>query len=279
MRRVALRLTDSRTREVAFEGERVHRGLPCPICAHLHRRQSWCLVDQYRGLAICPRVQSDRPIGAAGWLHSLDGSPPRLGEVWVEAGPPADDLPDMGGLLARARLDVSELDDRVVELSKAWGVPTASIHRLRPGWDRERGCYLFPMYAWDRAGAWIVCGLRTRRGTRKAAVTGSRNGILVPDGREKPDRSRDLYVVEGESDLAAALWLGLQAIARPGCLAVESLAVRYSAGCDVVIVRDNDGPGRDGAQRLRLLMKDRARSVAVLDPPPNFKDLRELAKV
>jgi hypothetical protein len=135
------------------------------------------------------------------------------------------------------------------------------------------------MRGWTREGRWTVCGIRTRSGSRKAAIRGSRNGLIVPEGVEKPDRRRDLYVVEGESDLAAAVSLGLQAVARPGCLAVESLAVRYCAGCDVVIVRDNDGPGREGADRLRLLMKGRAKSVAVVEPPKHFKDLRDWAQV
>jgi hypothetical protein len=279
MRRIVIRLTDRKTGEVTFEGERVHRGLPCPVCTHLHRRQSWCLVDSERGLAICPRVQSSKAIGSAGWLHATDGSEPNLAPVNVETSSAPDELPDMAELFRSYRRDPDALEASVELLSAQWGIPADAIHRLRPGWDAEHRRHLFPMRGWTREGRWTVCGIRTRSGSRKAAIRGSRNGLIVPEGVEKPDRRRDLYVVEGESDLAAAVSLGLQAVARPGCLAVESLAVRYCAGCEVVIVRDNDGPGREGADRLRLLMKGRAKSVAVVEPPRHFKDLRDWAQV
>ena len=56
---------------VAFDGRRVSRRNPCPICG----KDSWCLVDADRGLALCPRTEGGRKIGSAGWLHRLDGLP------------------------------------------------------------------------------------------------------------------------------------------------------------------------------------------------------------
>lgn len=41
----------------------------CPICGH---RGGWCLLSPDRSIAICPRVESPRRIGEAGWLHRLD---------------------------------------------------------------------------------------------------------------------------------------------------------------------------------------------------------------
>lgn len=276
MRRVAVTLTDRKTGEVTFEGERVHRNLPCPICGPFHRNQGWCLIDLERGLVICPRIKSPVAVRAAGWMHAVDGSTPTIGEPRIRvATPGANSVPDLGGLMRRHREDVEALDASIELLAARWQVSTEAIARLRPGWDAAKAQHLFPMYDWTQDGSWVVCGIRTRSGSRKAAIRGSRNGLFVPDGTPSPNRFEDLFIVEGESDLAAAVSLGLQAIARPGCLAVEKQAIRYATGCNVVLVADNDGPGRDGAGRLRVLLKGRAKSAVVISPPPRFKDLRD----
>src|SRR5262245_17779515 len=46
---------------------RVSRSNPCPIC----KRPDWCLVAVDGSVAICPRVESPRRAGEAGWLHRL----------------------------------------------------------------------------------------------------------------------------------------------------------------------------------------------------------------
>ena len=52
---------------------RVTKSEPCPVCG----KQDWCLVSVDGSAAICQRVQSDREIGRAGWLHRLaDGDAP-----------------------------------------------------------------------------------------------------------------------------------------------------------------------------------------------------------
>lgn len=66
---MTIQLVDRQTGKVTFDGKRVSRSLPCPVCSHLHTRQGWCVVDAGRGLAICPRVESPKRIGEAGWLH------------------------------------------------------------------------------------------------------------------------------------------------------------------------------------------------------------------
>jgi hypothetical protein len=287
MSNFAVVLVDKRTGEPTFEGERVHRNLPCPICAHLHRNQSWCLIDLRRRLVICPRVRSEKPIRSAGWLHSIDGSPVNLEAATVCKRSDRVVMPDMSRYLDEHRSNRDLVDASIELLAARWRLPYSAVAALAPGWDDARRRHLFPMYGRNAEGDWVVCGIRTRVGSKKAAIVGSRNGLLIPgrpdwpEFRSRPDRKRDLYIVEGESDLAAAISLGLQAIARPGCLAVEQQAVEYAADCDVVIVRDNDGPGREGAERLRglILKRGRARSCVTISPPPRHKDLREWAAV
>lgn len=51
---------------------RVNKRNPCPICD----KPDWCLISQDGKVAICARIESDRPAGnkGAGWLHTLDNS-------------------------------------------------------------------------------------------------------------------------------------------------------------------------------------------------------------
>ncbi len=54
---------------------RVNKNSPCPICG----KPDWCLVSQGGSAVICARVQSDREVGRAGWLHKLTESQEPIG--------------------------------------------------------------------------------------------------------------------------------------------------------------------------------------------------------
>ncbi len=54
---------------------RVNKDSPCPICG----KPDWCLVSQGGSAVICARVQSDREVGRAGWLHKLTESQEPIG--------------------------------------------------------------------------------------------------------------------------------------------------------------------------------------------------------
>lgn len=46
---------------------RVSKHRPCPICA----KPDWCLISQDGEVAICARIESNKQVGNAGWLHKL----------------------------------------------------------------------------------------------------------------------------------------------------------------------------------------------------------------
>jgi len=84
-----------------------------------------------------------------------------------------------------------------------------------------------------------------------------------------------LLILEGESDTAAALTLGLNVIGRAGCGQSVKMVCRYCHGRDgVVVFGDNDGPGRRGAQHLAHALALYCGSVRMAFPPDGTKDLR-----
>ena len=267
-----VRFTSKKSGEVWFEGVRVSSRMPCPICEGIHKDQGWCLLDPYRGLAICPRVESKQRIGDAGWLHNTanNGScrsiacfintdtpdpvtPPSIREAWERA-------------VEEARVSYPPPS---TSLSAKWGIHWEFIHNMDVGILGD--AWAFAMR--DKNGD--VCGvkLRTFRG-KKLCIKGSRLGYIAAiDGSWK--RGNEVYVTEGESDLAAALAMGLPAIARPGCSTLVRFLPKLLVGRNVVIIRDNDEAGISGAALLRNALAEKANSVVIVSPRAGAKDLRD----
>lgn len=267
-------LSDRHTGEVTFEGQRVTERLPCFVCRDLHAKQSWCLVDPQRGLAICPRVESSRRIGDAGWLHSKDGDigalvpRERAFSVRREAEPHRDFGGEFCMMLRDARpSDVSRLAARLsLPIEAAQSVPFGVKRRA------DRVAYAFAMRdpTDDHWSRWPVIGVKLRTDDAKFCEKGSRIGLIVP--RCFDHESQTLVVTEGESDLMVAASWGLNAVARAGCEQSVAQIGRLARGKRLVIVSDKDEAGRRGAARLRDYCAARARSVTVLEPP--CKDIR-----
>ena len=160
-------------------------------------------------------------------------------------------------------------------LAEQLGVPVDALARLRTGWHEERGCWTAPM----RTGSGRVCGLhfRTDRG-RKFALRGSRSGLFAERAVFDKRIGDVLTVVEGFSDVVAALALGARAVVgRPGCeqCAAQVVALqrrmRYPS---VVIVPDLDHAGLVGAEKLRKALIAHARRVTLARLPEGVKDVR-----
>lgn len=243
---------------------RVSTRHPCPIC----EKPDWCLIAENGSRAICARVESDRRAGEAGWLHVLHASwPPvaRRRTVTVRLQPS-----DFASVAAAAAefLD-PDGPSGVAELAASLGVSGQSLRRLRVGWNGW--AWTFPMS--DAHGATIGIRLRRPNGD-KLADKGSRQGLFLPDGIEGNGR---LLVLEGPTDTAAALDLGLAAIGRPSCSGgielIRSYVVRALTS-EVVVFADADGPGRTGAAELARRLAPFTR-VRVAEPPSPHKDLRE----
>jgi hypothetical protein len=242
---------------------RVGRRSPCPVC----EKPDWCLVAEDGSRAICQRVESDRRVGEAGWLHQLGSVRSHRRRA------PTIDVRSVGrdfGLYAAKARDFrrSDLPDDVSELSSLLGLSTTSLRRLGVG--HNGWAWTFPMH--DASGR--VIGIRLRRPDgSKLAVKGSRQGLFIP---ESLDCSGIVLITEGPTDTAAALDLGFEAVGRPSCtggVALLADLVRRHACRDVVVVADADEAGRRGAERLARSLAPFAR-LRVIEPPNAVKDLR-----
>lgn len=165
---------------------------------------------------------------------------------------------------------VARRDHGLRPLARSLGVDLTALLVLEVGLD-ARGVSYWPMR--DRDGQ--VCGLRTRLlNGAKLAVRGSRSGYFGPE----PLLGRGpLLIVEGGSDVAAGLTLGLDTIGRAAAKAstrADAGALRLCSGRDVVVIPDRDPAGIAGGRAFATAALLRARSLRWLLPPRGAKDLR-----
>lgn len=241
---------------------RVSQSDPCRICG----KSDWCLVARDRRAAICARTESSRRCGEAGYLHRLTGK--------YQESPQA----------VRRSFEISGLSDwtRVANecqaaggydlpiLARELGVAHTSLRQLCVG--RFGPSWAFP----HEDGAGRTCGIHLRAPNgRKPYVRGSRPGIAVPIQLGSCD---PLIVTEGESDCAAALSLGFDAVARPGCsssLLALMTFMRRRRPPSVVVFGDNDEAGRRGAVDVAGPLARLCSSVRIVFPRSGAKDMRE----
>ena len=260
-------LSDRSTGEVTFEGVRVGgRGPRCPICENIHQAQSWCLVDVQRRLAICPRVESKRRIGSAGWLHAFDGSAlPRDSNFRrpIDSPPPLARAEAMHTDFVRAGVD------RLPLLAFPLGLTQYALRGMGTGWSEQETAWTFPM----RNHRDEIIGFRTRMECgRKLSIRGSRSGIFIPRNRERGNKH--IYIVEGPTDCAAMIDLQCNAIGRAACRGQEQEIAKWVKGMAVTIVADSDFVGRAGAEELARVIAPCTTFLRVIVPPSPHKDVR-----
>lgn len=257
---------------------RTRKGRPCPICG----REDWCLVE-YDGAgevtrALCKRVASDRQWRQAGSLHVLRDTPLRA----RPRGPRQITLEPRrtyGELVAEMEHGLEP--DRRHRFAASLGVSVDSLRRLRVGfahWDAmhqlglrpSRGAFTFPMVD-HRARA---IGVRVRlEGGKKLCVKGSALGMFVP---QDLDATGVVFIAEGESDTAALLTLGVEALGIPGaglCGELVAKLARERSMKDVVVVADGDDKGQHTAEQLARALAVLVPSVRLVTPPT--KDVRD----
>jgi hypothetical protein len=248
---------------------RVSRTTPCPICG----KSDWCLIAADESACICPRVESPKRAGDAGFLHVLaerrSGAISTVRRVVIPAIVPPTDLT---ALAAQYRQGVSP--ERLTDFATSLDLSVASLATLGVGWSDGHLAWSFPMI--DPTIGTVV-GIRLRDLTgKKFAVRGGKEGLFLPvAGR---DAEGPLLVAEGPTDSAAAYDLGFRNVAgRPSCAGgVRHLVslVRTRRPAEVVIVADADEPGRRGADHLACILRAYCPVVRVIEPPSGVKDMR-----
>lgn len=154
----------------------------------------------------------------------------------------------------------------------ALGVDTDSLRAIGCAWSNVNA-WAFPMR--DQLGKVIGIRLRNNQG-EKWAVKGSKAGLFIPSDYAHA-QDGICYLVEGPTDLAAAMTIGLNAIGRAACLGQEQMILDYVRRKRVerlVIVTDNDDPGIRGAEKLQSMLP----ILSCIWIPP-AKDVREFVNV
>jgi hypothetical protein len=186
--------------------------------------------------------------------------------------------------------------------SERLGVSVESLEAYGIGFDRETGCWSWPMYD----GRQKIVGIRIRSedGRVKACVKGraNQNGLFIPEGFSLNPLSPDLRTSnnyplflatpEGPTDGAAAWDLGITAVGRPnsssGNLFLRQLLGGTPHRQEVVVVGENDGPvwpqvpgavplfpGIAGALSCCRELLDAAGILRLVMPPRPVKDFRD----
>ena len=254
--------TDGKFRELGRE--------PCPVCGHKNR----CKANPARNVILCFRETAGLVNGFRRAKYNGECST----YVNADADPPITADPTDWERKA-GNYSAALSDARLAALAANLHVAPEALKRIEAGWSKHLHCYTFP----ERDARGRVIGIATRRPSdgAKRSLRGSKRGLILPAGL---DKTQTLLIVEGATDAAAALTVGLQAVGRPSAKGgIAHLAELLSdwAG-DVVVVGerdqkpDGDWPGRDGAMSVAMSLAVRlGRSLRWALPPEDLKDLCE----
>lgn len=188
--------------------------------------------------------------------------------------PSARTKPSVDWVERAARYVRATSEARLAEFARALGVTPEALGAIDCGWDGRK--FTFP----ERDAKGSVVGIATRNPDgRKGFMKGGKRGLIVP--RDLDDRFGIVFVVEGPTDVAACLSMGLVAVGRPSARAGVAHLVALLRDRDVIIVGENDQkddgkwPGRDGAKAVGLKLATEWDSVVRWTlPPDNAKDAR-----
>lgn len=201
---------------------RVTRSARCPVCDSDH----WCTVSESGALVKCMDVESAIPVKSGGWLHEL--SEPV--EVRRKADKPEPTPILDWGAKAEECFQRDGSAEARAELAARLGVSVESLEMLGvgTGYDREP-FWTFP----ERNSRRVVTGIvRRYRSGKKLSMKGGHSGLyIVPEWWK---RRGPLLVVEGGSDTAALLTMGLCAIGRPSNVGGVNMLIP--------LVRDSNRP-------------------------------------
>jgi len=230
-------------------------GILCECC----RKPDWCMAAYDGGSVICQRVESPIPIGEAGWLHYLPvvGKPPEKHRVETST----IDWPRRQ-CNYRGQLDLQ----RMKQLVDTLGIQSESLAALETGWCGD--AWTFPIYNERREiiGIQRRCANGSKRTMRGSCITGVHWPTTFSFGQP-------IYIVEGHSDCAAALDMGLNVLARLSCSCGRQVLSRICVGHPVTIIADTGNEHeRKGALRLQKMLKQVCPQVRIYWPPA--KDLR-----
>lgn len=277
--------------------DRATRKRPCLICG----RTKFCVTIDGR-LQLCTKIAAGSVKASrdgSGWIHVISDAPhharPRV-EPQRASPPPAN----LRGIVTAAA--AATPDDIMHEHAVALGVPVEALRRLGafaltyidaerlaselPQDDDTRG-RLHRQLAWTIGRtSWLgipmhargrVVGVRLRNANTgdKLALVGGREGLFVPASVRAGLHT--MVIVEGPSDTAALLGIGIEAIGRPNCCGAVEETTRVALVLKprrVGVLADRDPAGIKGAVALAKQLAAVTPDVRVALPPRGLKDAR-----
>jgi P4 family phage/plasmid primase-like protien len=127
----------------------------------------------------------------------------------------------------------------------------------------------------------VICG-RTEQGAVKFIEGSGYLHRLHPSGQSDTvssvirDSDKPYILVEGATDVLAAMDVGHVGIGRPSAESGSNLAAALLKGKSVVVLGENDaGAGRRGMDRAFRQLKPRCKELVKCLPPAIYKDLRK----
>lgn len=216
---------------------RVSRRMKCPVCG----KPDWCLVSDDKAFVLCARISlgSRREYQGFGWLHTGSTfTPPK--RLVKNPGSNAN-IENVFNVHINLSFDVRELMPLAAHLK----IDIATLSNMGIGTDGS--VYYTPMYDADRK----IIGLKCRNlSGQKWCVKGSRLGVCY--SRDFRDY-QNVYICEGESDTAAMVGQGYNAIGRASATSCGTiLASLLKNAMDIIIVADYDKHGRGFSSACKL---------------------------
>lgn len=260
--------------------QRVSAQHPCPICDHPDN----CTIATDGSRVWCGRIAEGSvagPNNGGQYLHRLtDDAHARPRRITPPKPKPAQSADSTDWGKRAAELAAGEhAETKRGELADVLGVSAAALEALGVGWsDRGDGYWTFP----ERDGAGQVVGIN-RRFAEGAKKSLGKRGLTYSGDWAEP--TGPVLIVEGGSDTAAAITLGLSGIGRPSCTGgaehLVELLRTLPADRDLIVLGefdpkpDGSWPGRDGAISIARQLAERLRRpVKWALPPDGAKDLR-----
>jgi len=126
--------------------------------------------------------------------------------------------------------------------------------------------------------------MRKTEGSVHTCLSGGFIHELIPGSFKQPSQfssplplsPQPVIVVEGQTDVAAALDLGFVAVGRPSAEGGLAFLADLLIGRDVVIIGENDsGAGKAGMEKTFEALKARCSNIIKVMPPLDAKDLRD----
>lgn len=251
---------------------RVSQKTPCPICG----KDNWCTYTE-DGASCCMRSPTNKPMKNGGWLHLPDAH--RKPIVYFQAPRKSSqevtvDIPSIWRGMMKDWVSAGKSSLlKIKSLADSLGVDVSTLDGVGCAWSENYQAWAFAMR--DANDQVIGIRLRNEQG-EKWAVKSSKAGLFYCDWLLGPT----CYIVEGPTDTAAAMTLGVPTIGRPSCLGSEDLVnslLERKKVKRVIIVPDHDKPDKNGrraglAGALTLQVKIKIPSM-IWTPPA--KDIRE----